>query len=170
MSVKCIRIQKCGGSRWGTLPRANQRSTGALVAAAPPPCSNPCYQRKSTPLGCFSCQSGKDASLKACGIRRGILPRANQRSTGALVTASPPPCSNPCYQRKSTPLGCFFFGDPYGIRTHVTAVKGRCLNPLTNGPGSGNLTRTDDTPGMNRMLYQLSYAAMCFNSKIDYTR
>ena len=24
--------------------------------------------------------------------------------------------------------------DPYGIRTHVTAVKGRCLNPLTNGP------------------------------------
>ena len=24
--------------------------------------------------------------------------------------------------------------DPYGIRTHVTAVKGRCLNRLTNGP------------------------------------
>ena len=51
-------------------------------------------------------------------------------------------------------------GDPYGNRTHVTAVKGRCLNRLTNGPGSGNLTRTDDTPGMNRMLYQLSYAAI----------
>ena len=26
------------------------------------------------------------------------------------------------------------FGDPYGTRTHVTAVKGRCLNLLTNGP------------------------------------
>ena len=26
-------------------------------------------------------------------------------------------------------------GDPYGIRTRVTAVKGRCLNRLTNGPG-----------------------------------
>ena len=26
------------------------------------------------------------------------------------------------------------FGDPYGNRTHVTAVKGRCLNRLTNGP------------------------------------
>ena len=26
-----------------------------------------------------------------------------------------------------------------GIETHVTAVKGRCLNRLTNGPGSGNL-------------------------------
>ena len=51
-------------------------------------------------------------------------------------------------------------GDPYGTRTHVTAVKGRCLNHLTNGPGSGNLTRTDDNTGMNRVLYQLSYAAI----------
>ena len=107
MSVKCIRIQKCGGNRWGILPRANQRSTGALVAAAPPPCSNPCHQRKSTPLGCFLCRSGGDASPRTCGIRKRTLPRANQRSTGALVTASPPPCSNPCYQRKSTPTGCF---------------------------------------------------------------
>ena len=51
-------------------------------------------------------------------------------------------------------------GDPYGTRTHVTAVKGRCLNHLTNGPGSGNLIRTDDNTGMNRVLYQLSYAAV----------
>ena len=65
------------------------------------------------------------------------------------------------YQQKNTiQRMVFFFGDPYGNRTHVTAVKGRCLNRLTNGPGSGNLTRTDDTPGMNRMLYQLSYAAI----------
>ena len=28
----------------------------------------------------------------------------------------------------------YFNGDPYGIRTRVTAVKGRCLNHLTNGP------------------------------------
>ena len=26
-------------------------------------------------------------------------------------------------------------GDPYGNRTHDSAVKGRCLNLLTNGPG-----------------------------------
>ena len=26
------------------------------------------------------------------------------------------------------------FGDPYGNRTHVTAVKGPCLSRLTNGP------------------------------------
>ena len=38
-------------------------------------------------------------------------------------------------------------GDPYGIRTHVTAVKGRCLNHLTNGPnknGGDCATRTRD--------------------------
>ena len=28
----------------------------------------------------------------------------------------------------------FLLGDPYGNRTHVTAVKGPCLNRLTNGP------------------------------------
>ncbi len=28
-------------------------------------------------------------------------------------------------------------GDPYGIRTRVTAVKGRCLNRLTKGPYTG---------------------------------
>ena len=26
------------------------------------------------------------------------------------------------------------YGDPYGIRTRVTSVKGRCLNRLTKGP------------------------------------
>ena len=40
---------------------------------------------------------------------------------------------------KNMPPACFC-GDPYGNRTHVTAVKGRCLNRLTNGPGSGDLT------------------------------
>ena len=46
-----------------------------------------------------------------------------------------------------------FFGDPDENRTRVTAVKGRCLNRLTTGPyGSGNWIRTNDTPGMNRML------------------
>ena len=28
----------------------------------------------------------------------------------------------------------FFFGDPWENRTPVTAVKGRCLSRLTNGP------------------------------------
>ena len=39
-----------------------------------------------------------------------------------------------------TPCGvsAFFIGDPYGNRTHVTAVKGPCLNRLTNGPFNGS--------------------------------
>ena len=36
--------------------------------------------------------------------------------------------------KKKQPTGCFFFGDPIGTRTRVTAVKGRCLNRLTMGP------------------------------------
>ena len=68
-------------------------------------------------------------------------------------------CKNPDFPSENLD----FSGDPYGNRTHVTAVKGRCLNRLTNGPGSGNLIRTDDIPGMNRLLYQLSYAAMWSN-------
>ena len=63
-------------------------------------------------------------------------------------------------QKSHLKRGDFLFGDPYGNRTHVTAVKGRCLNRLTNGPGSGDLIRTGDIPGMNRLLYQLSYAAI----------
>ena len=44
-------------------------------------------------------------------------------------------------------------GDPCENRTRVTAVKGPCLNRLTNGPyGSGDWIRTGDTSGMNRML------------------
>ena len=75
-------------------------------------------------------------------------------------------------KKRNHPKGWFLFGDPYGNRTQITAVKGRCLNLLTNGPGSGNLTRTDDNTGMNRVLYQLSYAAIglcCWlNSKMNY--
>ena len=66
----------------------------------------------------------------------------------------------PYGKKDTTQKGGVFFGDPYGNRTHVTAVKGRCLNRLTNGPGSGDLIRTGDIPGMNRVLYQLSYAAI----------
>ena len=36
---------------------------------------------------------------------------------------------------------CIKFGDPYGIRTHVTTVRGWCLNRLTNGPYEILVTR-----------------------------
>ena len=50
---------------------------------------------------------------------------------GSVRDGSPEP------QKKKSPtfvvLSCGS-GDPYGNRTHVTAVKGPCLNRLTNGP------------------------------------
>ena len=64
-----------------------------------------------------------------------------------------------------------FFGDPYGIRTHVNGVRGRCLNHLTNGPfsissikyqlsllfaGPPSGTRTRDPLIKSQLLYQLS--------------
>lgn len=34
----------------------------------------------------------------------------------------------------SSSVSSALYYSPYGIRTRVTAVKRRCLNPLTNGP------------------------------------
>ncbi len=49
--------------------------------------------------------------------------------------------------------------DPYGIRTRVTAVKGRCLNHLTNGPRKMGLNGLE--PSTSRLSgvrsNQLSY-------------
>ena len=45
------------------------------------------------------------------------------------------------YKKGTHSVVCSFFGDPWENRTPVTAVKGRCLSRLTNGPdGSGNWT------------------------------
>ena len=57
-----------------------------------------------------------------CEVR---LPQSSGKKT---INPSPSPIGNK--------FGLYCFGDPYGTRTHVTAVKGRCLNHLTNGPGN----------------------------------
>jgi hypothetical protein len=49
-------------------------------------------------------------------------------------------------------------GDPYGIRTRVTAVKGRCLNRLTNGPYVWQ-RRRDSNPRTALTIYTLSRGA-----------
>ncbi len=52
-------------------------------------------------------------------------------------------------------------GVPRGIRTPVTAVKGRCPRPLDDGDrslfGGGKRTRTADPLHAMQVLYQLSY-------------
>jgi hypothetical protein len=50
-----------------------------------------------------------------------------------------------------------FANDPYGIRTRVTAVKGRCLNHLTNGPEERR--RRDLNPRAAYTTYSLSRGA-----------
>ena len=60
---------------------------------------------------------------------------------------------------------CYLFQyDPYGIRTRVTAVKGRCLNHLTNGPITGReegirtlAPRSRSTPLAGEPLEPLGY-------------
>ena len=45
------------------------------------------------------------------------------------------------------------FGDPYGNRTHVTTVKGWCLNRLTKGPQAfGELLAYILTDAVRRIL------------------
>ena len=108
----------------------------------------------------FGVVKTKAVSLRLTGISHG-LKIAHQLSIFTPVYALGSAFQFPYGNKKSHSNGVgFFIGDPYGNRTHVTAVKGRCLNRLTNGPGSGDLIRTGDIPGMNRLLYQLSYAAM----------
>ena len=129
------------------LPCLRMELPGGTPAALPPPCH--CAFS-------FGCTKSCDAS------HRGHLAMARCLWSNPMGSFHVRGAKNPRHRMMSG-----IFGDPYGNRTHITAVKGRCLNLLTNGPGSGNLTRTDDTPGMNRMLYQLSYAAIMIACRIS---
>ena len=48
-------------------------------------------------------------------------------------------------------------GDPYGIRTRVTAVKGRCLNRLTNGPYLKSYNGYNMTVNLSKLSKVVSY-------------
>ena len=73
-------------------------------------------------------------------------------------------CRHPACKAGALPAELIVhIGDPSGNRTRDTAVKGRCLNRLTNGPyeiGSSSRTRTYDRSVNSRLLYQLSYRGM----------
>ena len=87
----------------------------------------------------ISAHSPTDCVLKPAGISHGL--KSVHRTLFTLPAVGP--AFRFPYGHEKTPVLLvpeFFHGDPYGNRTHVTAVKGRCLNRLTNGPGSGDLT------------------------------
>ena len=125
------------------------------------------HAKQNSPLDSGLLHFGEEVNLKsepaaksAWGEReRGWeSPFAFERSGSSRAGGAAP-------KKRESCSDSLFFGDPYGTRTHVTAVKGRCLNHLTNGPyerrsamrcalfGSGTWIRTGDTSGMNRMLW-----------------
>ena len=69
----------------------------------------------------------------------GAATRGTKKEPTGLFFAA---CGRPCsfdssyglHEKIPDPKIRDFIHDPYGNRTHVTAVKGPCLNRLTNGP------------------------------------
>ena len=65
-------------------------------------------------------------------------PNTKKEPTGLFFAACGRPCSFDSsyglHEKIPDPKIRDFIHDPYGNRTHVTAVKGPCLNRLTNGP------------------------------------
>ena len=99
--------------------------TGLFFAACGRPCS-------------FDSSYGLHETATTLDIPGRWDPRANQSPTGALVavlrTAALFDSSYGLHEKIPDPKIRDFIHDPYGNRTHVTAVKGPCLNRLTNGP------------------------------------
>ena len=69
----------------------------------------------------------------------GELPRGSSLAPGAYLAGgcSGPPGGGTQKEGHLLKADALLFGDPYETRTRVTAVKGRCLNHLTNGPYMG---------------------------------
>ena len=111
-----------GGVLFGST--GQQKRTGALL----------CSQLTRTGIG--SAQG-----VATSFAWRGVAPSCGC-AAGTQNVGEPPPrsgggsirCVRGAKKNRSTVVLLFFFGDPYGNRTHVTAVKGPCLNRWTNGP------------------------------------
>ena len=99
------------------------------------------YGKKySNPYFCLA-----KASEKAHFVNYFSEPFASELTTAFVRNANPTLASErmgrfglygPSAKQKGHSFECpfRFVGDPYGNRTHVTAVKGPCLSRLTNGP------------------------------------
>ena len=86
---------------------------------------------------------GQRPARRTCRPRHtrmlGAATRGTKKEPTGLFFAA---CGRPCsfdssyglHEKIPDPKIRDFIHDPYGNRTHVTAVKGPCLNRLTNGP------------------------------------
>ena len=110
---------------WEPQPGALSNSTPGLWlrCCAPPPCSIPVRVK---------------TAATTVDIPTGWDPNTKKEPTGLFFAACGRPCSFDSsyglHEKIPDPKIRDFIHDPYGNRTHVTAVKGPCLNRLTNGP------------------------------------
>ena len=98
---------------------------------APPPCSIPVRVKLKTPLR-------NAAAATTLDVPTEWDPNTKKEPIGLFFAACGRPCSFDSsyglHEKIPDPKIRDFIHDPYGNRTHVTAVKGPCLNRLTNGP------------------------------------
>ena len=110
-------------SRWD--PRTKQQPTGLIAY--------PAAQGRAVRFLC-----GLHETATTLDIPTGWDPNTKKEPTGLFFAACWRPCSFDSsyglHEKIPDPKIRDFIHDPYGNRTHVTAVKGPCLNRLTNGP------------------------------------
>ena len=110
-------------SRWD--PNTKKEPTGLFFAACGRPCS-------------FDSSYGLHETATTLDIPSRWDPRTKQQPTGLIAypAAQGRAVRFPygLHEKIPDPKIRDFIHDPYGNRTHVTAVKGPCLNRLTNGP------------------------------------
>ena len=118
-------------SRWDR--RANQSPTGALVAVLR---TAALFDSRMGQIKNALAQCAKTATTLDVPSRWD--PNTKKEPTGLFFAACGRPCSFDSsyglHEKIPDPKIRDFIHDPYGNRTHVTAVKGPCLNRLTNGP------------------------------------
>ena len=111
-------------------PRANQSPTGALVTVL---CTAALFDSRTGQI-----KNALARTATPVDIPTGWDPNTKKEPTGLFFAACGPPCffdsSYGLHEKIPDPKIRDFIHDPYGNRTHVTAVKGPCLNRLTNGP------------------------------------
>ena len=100
---------------------------------------------KKEPSGLIAYPATQGRAVSGCGSQRmlhALERRSHPADHGPSFASLFPPLAAvssaaiPVRVKLKTPLrnAQRRFYDPYGNRTHVTAVKGPCLNRLTNGP------------------------------------
>ena len=110
----------------GAATRSTKKEPTGLFFAA---CGRPCS---------FDSSYGLHETATTLDIPTGWDPNTKKEPTGLFFAACGRPCSFDSsyglHEKIPDPKIRDFIHDPYGNRTHVTAVKGPCLNRLTNGP------------------------------------